>query len=404
MDGGAGLDRREVTFPGEDADTPKKSDRQREKRLLTGFAGALLPEEGVARCGKKVSRLFETDAETFVGLQKHADGGSFAGVVSCHSVWHCPVCASRIAIGRQREVKGIVSLHQATGGKVTMTTLTLRHNVATRVATIKKDVSTTWSKMRGTRAFKQAEGFGGVVGGVRSLEVTHGQNGWHPHLHILTFFDAKAGDAAIEAYQEKLIALWIDKAAARGYICERAGQDWRWADTPGAAGDYVTKWGVDWELTHAHLKKSKGGRSPFQILADYARDRNSQDGALFREYALAFKGARQLTWFGDVRKTYDAPELDDAEIAADEDETEIVGFLNADGFHHLRRRRLVEEFLSVVAAGGRFMEYHGHIGLQVWLDVRRVPAMVRPPGYAARFRRPMRKSHDGEKGDGAVST
>jgi hypothetical protein len=73
------------------------------------------------------------------------------------------------------------------------------------------------------------------------------------------------------------------------------------------SSEYLTKGGVEWEMTYTHLKSGKGeNRSPMQILADYARWREPADAELFQTYANAFKGARQLTWSGSIRLRYAA--------------------------------------------------------------------------------------------------
>lgn len=61
------------------------------------------------------------------------------------------------------------------------------------------------------------------------------------------------------------------------------------------ADRYVSKWGLEEEITKGHVKKGReDSLTPFDIL------RQSEDdphyGKLFRQYADAFKGKRQLVW------------------------------------------------------------------------------------------------------------
>ena len=62
------------------------------------------------------------------------------------------------------------------------------------------------------------------------------------------------------------------------------------------AASYVSKWGLEHEMTKGHIKKGKtDSKTPFDLLRDYAEgDENA--GKLFRIYFEAFKGTRQLNW------------------------------------------------------------------------------------------------------------
>ena len=80
-------------------------------------------------------------------------------------------------------------------------------------------------------------------------------------------------------------------------------------------GDYITKWDISKELTEGHIKQGKvsqrlgeqeegkrpKGKTPFGILREMADEGEDspnykKNWVLFKEYYLAFKGARQLTY------------------------------------------------------------------------------------------------------------
>src|SRR5205085_2664419 len=49
-------------------------------------------------------------------------------------------------------------------------------------------MSKALSRAKGTRRARELAVRAGIVGAIRSLEVTHGEiNGWHPHTHELLF-------------------------------------------------------------------------------------------------------------------------------------------------------------------------------------------------------------------------
>ena len=244
-------------------------DRARRRKLLRNQAGALLPGERVGKCGRQLSKSYEADAIHYAAIKRRSSGAFWSGVVTCGSLWGCQECAARISADRQDEVSRLVMQHQAAGGTAAMLTLTIGHNSFDACRVLRGDVSNMWSKVIAGAPWKRAKAKAGVVGFIRALEVTHGGNGWHPHLHILMFFEG--GDKTkIAEFMEWIVDRWMARADVAERKCSRLAQQWDIATTPKEAGDYVTKWGASWELTHAHLKEAKpGGRSPFQILDDY---------------------------------------------------------------------------------------------------------------------------------------
>ena len=62
------------------------------------------------------------------------------------------------------------------------------------------------------------------------------------------------------------------------------------------AGNYVSKWGLEHEMTKGHVKKGKDSRTPFDILRSFDETGDEKEANLFRLYYFAFKGQRQLNW------------------------------------------------------------------------------------------------------------
>jgi hypothetical protein len=83
------------------------------------------------------------------------------------------------------------------------------------------------------------------------------------------------------------------------------------------ASQYVTKWGLEHELVYGHIKKGKtGGETPFDLLRSLLADKgDKQAAALFREYAEAFKGKRQLFWSHGLKARLAIEEASDEEVA-----------------------------------------------------------------------------------------
>jgi len=55
-------------------------------------------------------------------------------------------------------------------------------------------LSKGWGYMTAGRQWIQFKETFGLVGTIKAVEVTHGGNGWHPHIHVLFFVDAPMND------------------------------------------------------------------------------------------------------------------------------------------------------------------------------------------------------------------
>lgn len=111
-----------------------------------------------------------------------------SGVQSCGSIWACPVCAAKVRERRASEIPRAALAHMTAGGSVYMATLTARHRIGHRLAPLLSTVIGGFrQKLISGRAWITERQALGVVGTIRSTEVTYGGNGWHPHLHVLVF-------------------------------------------------------------------------------------------------------------------------------------------------------------------------------------------------------------------------
>ena len=96
------------------------------------------------------------------------------------------------------------------------------------------------------------------------MEATYGQNGWHPHFHVLLLGYFSLDDLS---YRDLLAELWIKSCVRAGLNAPSMthGLDLR----DGTYADqYVSKWGIESELTKGHVKKGRnGGFTPFDLLS-----------------------------------------------------------------------------------------------------------------------------------------
>jgi hypothetical protein len=212
------------------------------------------------------------------------------------------VCAPKITDGRKDEIAEVMAAHADVGGVAYMATLTIPHNSFQSCQELLAVVAKTWSGVKSGATWQRNRDRLGWIGDVRALEVTHGANGWHPHIHLLIFFRPGTPRSDIAKFGEWLFDAWARGVSRAGYgICDRGA--FTFAEADAGAGEYVGKWGAPLELTKSHLKTGNGGRTPWQILGDIADKNSAKDRVLFREFAAAFKGRRQLVWSQSYKTT-----------------------------------------------------------------------------------------------------
>lgn len=349
---------------------------------MRDVAGRVCPGDAVARCGKFAhGGRVEGDGPRYVTVRHGEAGGDVSGVVTCGSVWHCPVCAAKIAGERRHQCRALINAHLAAGGAVYMATFTVPHHAFQHPKMLRQTVAKAWQKLISGAPWKRAAAAVNLLGFVRSLEVTHGANGWHPHLHVLFFLNDRSAKPA-EKFGAWLYERWAGLIARTG-LGRTSIDAWKFerAASELHAGDYVMKGALDYELTHAHMKTGRkaGQRSPMQILADVAAFNRPADAELFRQYAAAFKGARQLTFSRGLLAAYELADFTDEDAAAAASMRGApVALIEAEAFSQLAVRGMLVEMLDVA---GR-----GYLALLAWLCARGVSmAFVRPPPKEDRF-------------------
>lgn len=307
-------------------------DRRMMRWALQAGARELLPGASVAYCFRS---LLPGAVSVDVLYSEGVKRAHYANLRRCASVWSCPICAAKISERRRVELAFGVD-HNPDLVPVLMT-FTLRHKSGDSLSGVLLP-----ALLDSYRFLKSGCMWGrfvkryGLVGSVRSLEVTHGAAGFHPHLHTLGFFQEGFDVGAVTGFFKDR---WCS-------VLERHGRDATWArgvDLRSASSDvalYIQKfghepidlnrpfkWSMECEVTKSQVKvsKSEAGRSPMQLLADYTINGDARAGELWREYAQAFKGRKQLVWSRGLRKRLGlVVEETDEEIAKREDEAAVI--------------------------------------------------------------------------------
>jgi hypothetical protein len=251
--------------------------------------------------------------------------------VSCGLTWLCPVCASKIAARRAEEVEQALTAHLAGGGGAEFLTLTLPHTAGDRLAHTRQLAADGWKKVQQGRGWKALKTNAGIVGTVRALEVTQGANGWHPHLHVLLFTQRHLDRDERQQADDALFASWRRAVVAQGHAAPQSQCTTLEPVTDSEIARYATKVGTVLELTQGASKQGRNGsRTPFEILADFLIHGDADDLALWQEYELAMRGARQLTWSRGLKARYALPDVSDETLAQQEVGGELVALIAAD--------------------------------------------------------------------------
>ncbi|NYD38039.1 hypothetical protein [Actinomycetospora corticicola] len=325
------------------------------------------------------------DSGVTLGVITNPDGtrtAAYAGLKTCGSVWSCPVCAAKIATRRADDLATVMRAVDELGGSAFLLTLTMRHTKADRLGMSRGERRTAerlteehrdlklahangwdnvtadqvqaakdthaafldekagcwdvlgyaWSAVTSGSSWQaDMQLFGGLLGWARAVEVTHGANGWHVHVHVLLCFrEQVSADLAAASLGPRIFGRWNRALQRRGFSAsEEHGWDLRRAQLgDGDLADYFTK--MAHEVTSGHRKEARrhGGRTPMQLLADAVE--TYEETAMHRwwEWETASDGRRQLTWSTGARDLRALAglgrEATDEEIAINDQEAEEV--------------------------------------------------------------------------------
>jgi hypothetical protein len=241
----------------------------------------------------------------------------YSGLQTCGSLWVCPVCAGKISERRKDELTQGFQNWKAKGGGIYMLTLTAPHHAGQSLSFLTDAMSKAFRIMKNRKAWKRLMDALKLAGSIRGLEVTQSfVNGWHVHFHVILFFPIifegknSMEETMYEQWRSACLSVGLDEPSrAHGVKWENGDQ----------AEKYVSKWGLEAEVTKSHIKQGREGHhTPFDFLRLYLQG-DERYGALFREYAEVFKGKKQLIWSRGLRDLLGlGQEQTDEEIAEQE--------------------------------------------------------------------------------------
>lgn len=329
---------------------------------LKSVASRLLPDSRTSKC--MVYRAPSMGGLSDVTIHKGKTTGKafYHGLMTCGSVWTCPLCAAKISEQRRKELRTAIDTATEQGMFVYFVTLTVPHGVGDDLKELVDKQASALKRMSSgmysvKNLLRKLYPDVDVHGYVRAFEVTHGLNGWHPHFHILVFTNSKARQRFIlDAYR----TAWARACRLAG-LPEPSYEHGCTVQNGAEAAKYASKWGLEDEMTKSHTKKTKRkGATPWGLLravldgddVDYEPRKAT---ALFKSYAEIFKGRRQLYWSNGLRAKLElSKELTDEQLAEKQDDENamLLAIITPEQWKIIRRLKVQSLLLDIGELAG----------------------------------------------------
>jgi hypothetical protein len=265
--------------------------------------------------------------EDYVPVYMRDGQAGFGGIITCGSIWACAVCSAMIRQRRAEVVEDRAKRWLEDGHGLLFVTLTRSHSMADELDELLSSELDAWKAIQQHRAWRTVAADVGYVGPLRATEITHGYNGWHPHLHLLLWFERPLDDEQLCRVDEVITALWcgrVPASAERGVVSVRVGRRQRDA---AALSAYLVKmqdgyestrpasrWSAAQEMTRGDLKRGRSKHlTPFQI-AEKAAGGDKSAAALWRRYEAVTKGRRCIQWGAKLAARLEVEQASDQEV------------------------------------------------------------------------------------------
>jgi hypothetical protein len=332
---------------------------------LQSVARSALPDYRVSKC---LRLPISTSHHISVYKNSALKSVFFGGLQTCGSVWHCPVCAAKISEKRVSEVQHAIDYCKEQGGFVSFITRTVPHSQNDNLKGILERFRQAEKLYKGSRYYRSTLASFGSFGQIKVFEITVGVNGWHLHVHEIMLHHESSIDDFYQCLESNLYSLWSSAAVDAGFELPSRAHGLQ-VQNGDFAASYIAKFGKEpknnWsssrELTKQHIKRSKSGFSPFDLMR-YQRD-SPQPFILqlITEYGEAMHRARQLIWSRGLKKLVCLVEFTDAEIAAQMDETAaLLGLISLDQWRFIIKMDLRSTVLLIA-------KYHDYSALVAFL-------------------------------------
>ncbi|GAA1390316.1 hypothetical protein GCM10009613_30690 [Pseudonocardia kongjuensis] len=187
-------------------------------------------------------------------------------------------------------------------GSVHLMSFTMRHHRGQALRDLWDALSKAWRSVTSGRAVERERTRWGALGMVRVVEATHGEHGWHLHVHALVAFDGPVSRELAGELGGAMFGRWeraLNRAGLAAPIENRGGLDVRPVDLGSDSIDAVAEYlgNITVEITGGSFKDGRGGnRAPFAVLRDALATGLAEDCERWIEWEQASRGRRQIAW------------------------------------------------------------------------------------------------------------
>lgn len=332
---------------------------------LKSVVNRLLPGERVSKCMVLRAPVpGQGLAQIEVAKSQNHGRAFYQGLMACGSVWTCPVCAAKVSERRRSELKQALDAARSLGLGIYFVTLTVPHGIGDDIHQLLSSLSVSLKRLSQDQHFRRIKKRFRieVTGYIRAQEVTYGDNGWHPHYHIIVF--TSSPDIPCDLLQDAYSQGWRSACVKAG-LPEPDPSIGCTVQDGSFASDYVTKWGIEDEMTKSQTKVAKRhGLTPWGLLravldGDAPEISPEPAAALFRLYAHAFKGRRQLHWSVGLRGKLlpGNVELSDQELVdrPDDDRAVFLAAISPEDWRSVRRAKAQAALLDAAESDPRLI-------------------------------------------------
>lgn len=328
----------------------------------------LLPEYRVSKCLCCVQ-----DKHKPLTVFKSVKHGtiSVSNLQTCGSVWHDPFCAAKITEKRRAEINEAVEKHKADGGSISLVTRTVPHTAKDSLLSLRDRFRKADAYMKENYRYKKMRPRFGTKGDIKTYEMTvTWLNGWHLHIHEVFFHNQDAFEgvalesnpayvAFLKDFEQTYYDIWRDCSTKAGFD-EPSREHGLQVQNGDFAAEYIAKWGhepesnwgVDSELTKAHIKNSKKGFTPWELMRLYRDTEDERLVPIIQEYAHTMHGSQQIIWSKGLKKAFGIGEKSDDELANElDDVAEELGVLSPVQWKFIVKHDLRSEFFYFVGQG-----------------------------------------------------
>lgn len=273
----------------------KKKKAERKKKV-----GRFYPRAGY--CGV---RPISKDVENIEAVQGEKGGIYYRGMQRCGSVWFCQDCMYKLMKGRSDELYSQLKIYKDAGKIVLFVTFTLQHKVGDPLQDLHDKLLQSFNFANSHKSWQKIKKQMPVEF-LRTLEVLHGVNGWHPHLHCVFI-----GDPEMVNNMNVFLNLYKKELIKNGLLVNNhTVVTEKWNGKLEDMKDYMFKGLLEQEI-FGSIKKAGKGNTFFDLV-------DNGENTLVMEYVKVMKGKRQYHhsrgFFKDVRVKKDEEILKDDKV------------------------------------------------------------------------------------------